>query len=214
MVAPHVVRDIRRGIARRGPARPRSITTVAPPSRRITPTAPMAVDTTTGASSPAFPMWSGRHWSISWAVLLGDGCKVRESVGTPATSGRAGRGHRALDADVDKYELTEKCQAVGCVRCRCKALRTGSSATPPQSARHVPRVGPSAAGTTQGPERPFKHSKTPAVVHRPAPLIGQHTRQVMQELLASALTTSERDTPTAPSGPRACCCPYIEETLR
>jgi crotonobetainyl-CoA:carnitine CoA-transferase CaiB-like acyl-CoA transferase len=30
---------------------------------------------------------------------------------------------------------------------------------------------------------PFKLSETPAVNHRPAPLIGQHTREIVEDLL-------------------------------
>ena len=187
----------RRGIARRGPARPRSITTVAPPSRPITPTAPMAVDTTTGASSPAFPMRSGRHWSILWAVLDGRQMPSSESVGTPATSGRAGRGHRALDAH--DRQIRADGEVPG--RCACDAgakPRTGSSATPNSKPRHVPRVGPSAAGTTQGPERPLqalenaRSGAQTCAAHRPT-----HQRSHARATGLS-LDDIKRDTPTAP----------------
>jgi crotonobetainyl-CoA:carnitine CoA-transferase CaiB-like acyl-CoA transferase len=37
------------------------------------------------------------------------------------------------------------------------------------------------AGTTQALGCPIKLSETPAAVQRPAPLLGQHTRQVLEE---------------------------------
>jgi crotonobetainyl-CoA:carnitine CoA-transferase CaiB-like acyl-CoA transferase len=62
---------------------------------------------------------------------------------------------------------------------------------------------------------PFKHSKTPAAVHRPAPLIGQHTRQVLEQLLGLSLDdirAGYTDGTFWPKGmPRA---PYVEEALR
>ncbi|MBC8497894.1 CoA transferase [Candidatus Bathyarchaeota archaeon] len=39
------------------------------------------------------------------------------------------------------------------------------------------------AGTVRGPNFPVKFSKTPAVVTRPAPLLGQHNEEVLTELL-------------------------------
>ena len=105
---------------------------------------------------------------------------------------------------IDKYEHGEVPGRWG-VRCRCKAPRTGSSATPTQSPRHVPRVGPSAAWTTQGPDVPFKHSKTPAVVHRPA-RSSANTPEKSCKSTRLSLDDIRGDTPTAPSGPRTCRC--------
>jgi CoA:oxalate CoA-transferase len=62
---------------------------------------------------------------------------------------------------------------------------------------------------------PFKHSKTPAAVYRPAPLIGQHTRKVLQELLGLSLADIREgytDDTFWPKGMPLYA--YIEETLR
>jgi CoA:oxalate CoA-transferase len=62
---------------------------------------------------------------------------------------------------------------------------------------------------------PFKHSQTPAVVHSPAPLIGQHTRQVMQELLGLSLDDIRAGYTDGTFWPKGMPLhPYIEETLR
>jgi crotonobetainyl-CoA:carnitine CoA-transferase CaiB-like acyl-CoA transferase len=89
---------------------------------------------------------------------------------------------------LDKYELTKKCQAVG-----VRAMPVQSSA---DRVEHDPQLKARTMYTelehpllgrrkVQGV--PFKLSKTPATVYRPAPLIGQHTRQVLQELVGLSL---------------------------
>lgn len=65
----------------------------------------------------------------------------------------------------------------------------------------------------QGP--PFKLAKSPASIHRPAPLIGQHTREILQELLEMSLDEIragyEDGTFWPPSIPKY---PYVEEALQ
>jgi benzylsuccinate CoA-transferase BbsF subunit len=97
----------------------------------------------------------------------------------------------ALDRDIEawtltlgKYELTERCQ------------RAGVRAMPVQSAedrvendpqlRHremyLPLEHP-ALGTYKVQNAPFKLSATPAYNHAASPMIGQHTRDVLEGLL-------------------------------
>ena len=43
------------------------------------------------------------------------------------------------------------------------------------------------------PERPFKLSESPVEVDRPPPMIGQHNREVLVELLGLSLQEVEED---------------------
>src|SRR5262249_5715961 len=61
---------------------------------------------------------------------------------------------------------------------------------------------------------PFKLSKTPAEISRPAPLIGQHTREVLTELLGLTLQDIRDGYADGTFWPaRLPLYPYIEETL-
>jgi crotonobetainyl-CoA:carnitine CoA-transferase CaiB-like acyl-CoA transferase len=117
---------------------------------------------------------------------------------------------------LDKYELTEKCQAVG-----VRAMPVQSSA---DRVEHDPQL--KARGMYTELEHPllgkrkvqgvpFQLSKTPAAVRSPAPLIGQHTRKVLHELLGLSLQEIregyEDGTFWPKDQPRF---PYIEEALR
>jgi CoA:oxalate CoA-transferase len=62
---------------------------------------------------------------------------------------------------------------------------------------------------------PFKHSKTPAAVHRSAPLIGQHTRKVLEELLGLSLDDIRQGYTDGTFWPKGMpLAPYVEEALR
>ena len=85
---------------------------------------------------------------------------------------------------LEKYALTERCQAAG-----VRALPVQSAADrvehDPQL-RHrdmyLPMEHP-ALGTREVQNAPFKMSETPAFNHLPGPLIGQHTREIVEGLL-------------------------------
>ena len=85
---------------------------------------------------------------------------------------------------LEKYALTERCQAAG-----VRALPVQSAADrvehDPQL-RHrdmyLPMEHP-ALGTRKVQNAPFKMSETPAFNHLPSPLIGQHTREIVEGLL-------------------------------
>jgi crotonobetainyl-CoA:carnitine CoA-transferase CaiB-like acyl-CoA transferase len=90
----------------------------------------------------------------------------------------------AWSMTLGKYELTERCQAAG-VR-----------ALPVQSAEdrveHDPQLRHRemylsmehpALGRHKVQNAPFKLSETPASNHLPSPLIGQHTKEIVQGLL-------------------------------
>jgi crotonobetainyl-CoA:carnitine CoA-transferase CaiB-like acyl-CoA transferase len=117
---------------------------------------------------------------------------------------------------LDKYELTERCQAAG-----VRALPVQSAADrverDPQL-RHRQMYLPidhPALGSRRVQNAPFKLSRTPAFNHLPSPLIGQHTREIVEGLLGYGhheLRAGFADGTFWPtSRPRL---PYLDEMLR
>jgi len=117
---------------------------------------------------------------------------------------------------LEKYALTQTCQAAG--------VRAMPVQSPEDRVEHDPQL--RARGLyrelehpvlgrrkVQGP--PFKLSRSPAAIHRPAPLIGQHTREVLQELLDLSLEEIREGyadgTLWPPSMPVY---PYLQEALQ
>jgi crotonobetainyl-CoA:carnitine CoA-transferase CaiB-like acyl-CoA transferase len=83
-----------------------------------------------------------------------------------------------------KYELTERCQAAG-----VRALPVQSAEDrvehDPQLRHHemyLPMDHP-ALGQRKVQNAPFRLSETPASNHLPSPLIGEHTREIVESLL-------------------------------
>jgi len=85
---------------------------------------------------------------------------------------------------LDKYELTALCQAAG-----VRALPVQSSE---DRVEHDPQLRErnmyvelehSALGCRKIQNSPFKLSRTPTTIHSPSPLIGQHTREIVEGLL-------------------------------
>jgi crotonobetainyl-CoA:carnitine CoA-transferase CaiB-like acyl-CoA transferase len=89
---------------------------------------------------------------------------------------------------LEKYALTERCQAAGVRAMPVQSSADRVSHDPQLRARGLytqmdhPLLG---RCTFQGV--PYKFSKSPAGMHRPAPLLGQHTRRVLEELLGLSL---------------------------
>jgi len=118
--------------------------------------------------------------------------------------------------DLGKYEVTESCQAAG-VR-----------ALPVQSAEdrveHDPQLRHRemylamehpALGSYKVQNAPFKLSETPAANHLPSPLIGQHTREIVEGLLGYSrdeLGAGFADGTFWPA--KRARFPYMEEMLR
>ncbi len=96
-----------------------------------------------------------------------------------------------LDANIEtwsmtlgKYELTERCQAAGIRALPVQSAEDRVEHDP--QLRHRQMYQPldhPALGTHKAQNAPFKLSRTPAVNHRPSPLIGQHTREIVERLL-------------------------------
>ena len=89
---------------------------------------------------------------------------------------------------LDKYELTKRCQAAG-----VHALPVQSSE---DRVEHDPQLRHRqmylemehpALGVRKVQNAPYKLSETPAINHLPSPLIGQHTREIVEGLLGSAI---------------------------
>jgi crotonobetainyl-CoA:carnitine CoA-transferase CaiB-like acyl-CoA transferase len=116
---------------------------------------------------------------------------------------------------LEKYVLMDKCQAAG--------VRAMAVQSPEDRVEHDPQL--RARGFYTELEHPllgrykiqgipFKFSKTPAEISRPAPLIGQHTREVLTELLGLGLQDIRDGYADGTFWPaRMPLYPYIEETL-
>ena len=116
----------------------------------------------------------------------------------------------------EKYELTETCQAAG-----VRAMPVQSSE---DRVEHDPQLRHrqmylemqhDALGVRKMQNAPFKLSETPAVNFRPSPLIGQHTREIVEGLLGCSheelLAGYEDGTFWPKTRPRDA---YIEEMLK
>ena len=125
-------------------------------------------------------------------------------------------GIEAWSMTLDKYQLTAICQAVG-----VRALPVQSSQ---DRVDHDPQlrhrqmyleVNHAALGRHQVQNAPFRLTATPAVNHSPSPLIGEHTREIVEGLLGfsheDVLAGYEDGTFWPKTRPRY---PYMEEMLR
>ena len=101
-----------------------------------------------------------------------------------------------LDAHIEswgmtlgKYELTERCQAAGIRALPVQSAEDRVEHDPQLRHRemYLPIEHP-ALGSYKVQNAPFKMSQTPAINHLPAPLIGQHTREIVENLLGFSHT--------------------------
>jgi benzylsuccinate CoA-transferase BbsF subunit len=117
---------------------------------------------------------------------------------------------------LDKYELTEKCQAVGVRAMPVQSAEDRVEHDPQLNARGMyTELDHPLLGRRKVQGVPFKFSKTPAAIRRPAPLIGQHTPQVLQELLGLSLQEIKEGYTDGTFWPKGMpLYAYIEEALR
>jgi benzylsuccinate CoA-transferase BbsF subunit len=128
-----------------------------------------------------------------------------------------------LDAHIEawsltlgKYELTERCQQAGVRALPVQSAEDRVEHDPQLRARemYLPIEHP-ALGVRKVQNAPFRMSETSAVNSRPAPLIGQHTREIVEDLLGYSheeLREGFGDGTFWPAKrPRF---PYMEEMLR
>jgi crotonobetainyl-CoA:carnitine CoA-transferase CaiB-like acyl-CoA transferase len=116
----------------------------------------------------------------------------------------------------DKYALTEKCQAAGIRAMPVQSAEDLVERDPQLQARGLyPEMDHPVLGRHKFLGIPFKLSKSPAALQRPAPLLGQHTREVLQKLLGLSLPEIRAGysdgTFWPPEMPQY---PYIREMLR
>lgn len=116
---------------------------------------------------------------------------------------------------LDKYAVMAQCQAAG--------VRAMPVQSPEDRVEHDPQL--QARGFYTELEHPllgrhkiqgipFQLSATPATIARPAPLLGQHTRELMQELLGLSLEDIRAGYTDGTFWPQGMpLYPYIEETL-
>jgi crotonobetainyl-CoA:carnitine CoA-transferase CaiB-like acyl-CoA transferase len=96
-----------------------------------------------------------------------------------------------LDANIEtwtatlgKYEVTERCQTAGVRALPVQSAEDRVEHDPQLWHRnmYLPIEHP-ALGTYKVQNAPFKLSETPAYNHRSSPLIGQHNREIVEDLL-------------------------------
>ena len=93
-------------------------------------------------------------------------------------------GIEAWSMTLDKYELTERCQAAGVRALPVQSSEDRVEHDPQLRHRQMYReMEHPALGVRKLQNAPFKLSETPAVNHLPSPLIGQHTREIVEGLL-------------------------------
>src|SRR3974377_1915836 len=83
-----------------------------------------------------------------------------------------------------KYELTERCQAAGVRALPVQSAEDRVERDPQCRPREMDlAMDHPALGPHKVQNAPFKLSETPASNHLPSPLIGQHTREIVEGLL-------------------------------
>lgn len=122
----------------------------------------------------------------------------------------------AWSVTLGKYELTERCQAAGVRALPVQSAEDRVEHDPQLRHRqmYLPMEHP-ALGMHKVQNTPFKLSETPAVNHLPSPLIGQHTREIVEGLLGYSrddLRTGFDDGTFWP--PKRARFPYQEEMLQ
>jgi crotonobetainyl-CoA:carnitine CoA-transferase CaiB-like acyl-CoA transferase len=142
----------------------------------------------------------------------------------PKFAGVMGRleGQEELDEGIErwtltleKYELAQKCQEAGVRAMPVQSSEDRVDHDPQLRARGMyVELDHPVLGRKKFQGVPFKLSRTPAAVHRPAPLIGQHTRQVLQDLLGLTLEEIRAGYEDGTFWPKGMpLYPYIQETL-
>jgi crotonobetainyl-CoA:carnitine CoA-transferase CaiB-like acyl-CoA transferase len=83
-----------------------------------------------------------------------------------------------------KYEVTERCQAAGVRAMPVQSAEDRVEHDPQLRQREMYlEIEHPALGVHKVQNAPFKMSETPALNHLPSPLIGQHTREIVEGLL-------------------------------
>lgn len=117
---------------------------------------------------------------------------------------------------LEKYELTERCQAGGVRALPVQSAEDRVEHDPQLRHREMYlEVEHPALGRNKVQNAPFKLSETPASIHLPSPLIGQHTQEIVEGLLGYSreeLRAGFADGTFWPT--KRARFPYMEEILR
>ena len=124
--------------------------------------------------------------SPSWALES----KLSDLPGRIGNQEEMDCGIEAWSQTLDKYELMEKCQAEGVLAMPVQSSEDRVKHDPQLRARGMySELKHPMLGTWKFQDAPFELQKSPAEVVRPAPMIGQHNREVFEGLLG--LSTQE-----------------------
>jgi benzylsuccinate CoA-transferase BbsF subunit len=117
------------------------------------------------------PSWAGAEKFASVAGRLAHQVELDEHI-------------EIWSMTLGKYELTDLCQAAGVRALPVQSAEDRVEHDPQLRHRemYLSMTHP-ALGQHKVQNAPFKMSETPAVNHRPSPLIGQHTREIVEDLL-------------------------------
>jgi benzylsuccinate CoA-transferase BbsF subunit len=140
-----------------------------------------------------------------------------------ATAAGRLRHQEELDAHIEawtmtlgKYQVTESCQAAGVRALPVQSAEDRVEHDPQLRHRemYLPMEHP-ALGTYKVQNAPFKLSETPATNRRPSPLIGQHTREIVEDLLGYSHEDFRAGYDDGTFWPtKRARLPYMEEMLR
>jgi crotonobetainyl-CoA:carnitine CoA-transferase CaiB-like acyl-CoA transferase len=91
---------------------------------------------------------------------------------------------KAWTVTLGKYELTERCQAAGVRALPVQSAEDRVENDPQLRHRQMYLAHDHPVlGTRKVQNAPFKLSQAPVINHLPSPLIGQHTREIVEDLL-------------------------------
>jgi crotonobetainyl-CoA:carnitine CoA-transferase CaiB-like acyl-CoA transferase len=125
-------------------------------------------------------------------------------------------GIEAWSMTLDKYELTERCQAAGVRAMPVQSSEDRVEHDPQLRHRQIYlEMEHPALGVRKIQNAPFTLSETPALNHLPSPLIGQHTREIVEGLLGFSheeILAGYADGTFWPTTRKRF--PYMEEMLR
>ena len=132
--------------------------------------------------------YSDQEWE-SLVELMGNPSWAAD----PKLSSIKGRidGQEQMDTEIekwtltlDKYELTDKCQAAGVRAMPVQSSQDRAENDPQLKSRdYLTEMDHPIMGTQKFQNPPFKLSKTPAGVYKASPLLGQHNREVFCGML-------------------------------
>ena len=174
-----------------------------PGNRTVWPGAPLANNYRGPIAAPhnAYRTKGGKYndWCVIACLSNEEWERLAQLMGSPdwATDGRMDTLQGRLDHQeeldqgieqwtltLEKYEVTDVCQAAGVKAMAVQSSEDRVEHDPQLRERgmYVPGEHPM-LGSWKFQNAPFKLSESPAAIRRPPPMIGQHNREIMEDLL-------------------------------